>query len=390
MNTINPIKLVNNTISNSEMELLIEWLKTSPQLTKGNLTIQFESKFANYINTKYAIFVNSGSSANLAIIYALIASKRLKNKKIIVPAVSWVTTVSPVIHLGLEPILCDCDTNNLGLDTIHLENLFKAHRPSAVILVHVLGIPNQLDRVVSLCKQYDVILIEDTCESLGSTYQNKKLGSFGLMSSFSMYYSHHMSTIEGGMICIDDMDMYHTLLSIRCHGWDRDLPVDIQVDKRKKYNIDSFKALYTFYYPGFNLRSTDLQAFIGINQLERLQKINLIRNENFNLYNKYISNLFWKIIPPKESYVSNFAYPLISEYIKTITKNLSIDNIESRPLVCGSIGRQPFWIDLYGEQDLPNADAVHDYGFYIPNNPDMTEKDIIMISEIINNSCYHV
>ena len=177
------------------------------------------------------------------------------------------TTVTPVIQLGMEPIMCDCDLDNLGLDIKHLKDIIKNDNPAAIILVHVLGFPNHMKEIIELCNEHDILLIEDTCESIGSKYQNKNLGTFGILSTFSFYFGHHMSTIEGGMISTDDEDLYHLLLSIRSHGWDRDLPLLKQNELRKKYDINDFRALYTFYYPGFNLRCTDLQAFIGLRQI---------------------------------------------------------------------------------------------------------------------------
>lgn len=378
------IRLVEDTISKDDIKSLITWLEGNPKLTKGNITVEFEKKWSEYLGCKYSIFINSGSSANLAMFYSLIVSNKLRNKKIIVPAVSWVTTVTPVMQFGLEPIMCDCDKNNLGLDLECLEKIIKEEKPSALILVHVLGIPNSMDEIIDICKKNDVIILEDTCESIGSKYSNKKLGNFGLMSSFSFYYGHHMSTIEGGMVCTDDEDLYHILLSIRSHGWDRDLPEKKQKELREKYKISDFRALYTFYYPGFNLRSTDLQAFIGLEQIKKIESIVEKRNHNFNLYNYYIKDSIWKIDPPKCSFVSNFAYPIITNNISKLVSELDRNSIESRPLICGSMNEQPFWYQTYGKSILPNSKNVHDFGLYVPNNPNLTEENIKNISDIIN------
>ena len=280
------ITLVKDTIDIDDVNKLIDWLKTNPRLTKGNLTIEFEKKWSEWLGVKYSIFVNSGSSANLAAIYSLILSGKLKNNKIVVPAVSWVTTVTPAIQLGLEPIMCECDMDNLGLDINHLKEIIKTENPSAIILVHVLGFPNYMDEIVELCNENNILLVEDTCESIGSEYKGKKLGTIGDLSTFSFYFGHHISTIEGGMVSTNDEELYHILLSIRSHGWDRDLPQEKQEFLRKKYNIDSFRSLYTFYYPGFNLRATDLQAFIGLNQLEKLTTIVENRYKNYLRYKK--------------------------------------------------------------------------------------------------------
>ena len=381
------IELVKDTISKKDINEVIKWLKKNEQLTKGKLTIEFEKVWSEWLGRKHSIFVNSGSSANLLMIYALICSQRMKNKKVIVPAVAWATTVAPVIQLGLEPILCDTDINTLGVDIRHLERLFTLHHPSALMIVHVLGIPNKMKEISELCKKYDVILLEDSCESVGSTYDNFKTGQFGLMSSFSTFYGHHFSTIEGGLVSTDDEEIYNILLSIRSHGWDRDLDPETRKAIREEFNIDEFRALYTFYYPGFNVRSTDLQAKIGLLQMERLDATIEKRKNNFELYNQLIINNSWKVKPEYNMTVSNFAYPIINTRKDIIVKSLQENNIACRPLVCGSIGRQPFFTNLYGTQnDLTFADVVHDYGLYIPNNPNMTEKDIIIISKIINKS----
>lgn len=378
------IKLVKDTISLENINSLIDWLKTNPQLTKGELTKEFEKKWSDWLGVKYSVFMNSGSSANLAMFYSLILSKKLKNKKIIVPAVSWVTTVSPVIQLGLEPIMCDCDTNNLGLDVDHLKKIIKKEKPSCLILVHVLGIPNNMTEIIELCKKHDIIILEDTCEAVGSKFQEKKLGSFGLMSSFSFYYGHHMSTIEGGMVSTNDDEFYEILLSIRSHGWDRDLPETKKKLLRKKYKVDEFKALYTFYNPGFNLRSTDLQAFLGLEQLRTLDEIIDKRNKNFEYYNKFLNNKIWKPTPPKNSFVSNFAYPIITKKINSLVEALNSELIECRPLICGSISEQPFWYERYGKKKLPNAKKVHKFGLYLPNHQNISVDEIKFICNIIN------
>ena len=378
------IQLVKDTIDIQDINKLIEWLKTNPKLTKGELTIKFEEQWSKWLGKKYSIFVNSGSSANLAAVYSLLLSGKMKNNKIIVPAVSWVTTVTPVIHLGLEPIMCECDSDNLGLNINHLKQLIETEKPAAIILVHVLGIPNHMKEIMELCKQHDILLIEDSCEAIGSKYEDKKIGTFGDLSTFSFYFGHHMSTIEGGMICTDDEDLYHILLSIRSHGWDRDLPKEKQQYLRDKYNISDFRALYTFYYPGFNLRATDLQAFIGIEQLKKLPEIVKNRNINYLKYQEGIINQEWKITAPLNSFVSNFAYPVVTKNIDMLIKKLNENNIDCRPLICGSINEHPFWYERYSKKDLPISKRVHECGLYVPNNHQMTEEEINKVINIIN------
>jgi CDP-6-deoxy-D-xylo-4-hexulose-3-dehydrase len=222
------IKLVNDTINNQDIDSLIDWLKTYPKLTKGNLTIELEKKWAKWIGTKYSIFCNSGSSANLLMLWALVEAERIKrNAKVVIPSVAWATDLSPVIQLGMNPILCDINLEDLSVDLDHLEEIFKTTNPDVLMLVSVLGLVPDMNQIVKLCNQYGVLLLEDTCESMGSKVDNKKLGTFGLMSSFSTYFGHHMSTIEGGFVCTNDEELYEILKSIRSHGWDRDASPNI-------------------------------------------------------------------------------------------------------------------------------------------------------------------
>jgi CDP-4-dehydro-6-deoxyglucose reductase, E1 len=378
------VPLVRDTLDRDDINKLIEWLQGFPRLTKGELTVQLEKKWSKWLGVKHSVFVNSGSSANLASVYALILSGKMKNKKIVVPAVSWVTTVSPCIQFGLEPILCDCNVENLGLDIDAFKEIVAKESPSAVIIVHVLGVPNDMNEVKKICDDNEIILIEDSCEAIGSEYDGKKVGNFGDISTFSFYFGHHISTIEGGMISTNDEDLYHLLLSLRSHGWDRDLPSHKKEEMRIESGVNDFRALYTFYHPGFNLRSTDLQAFLGIQQMEKLDMVVHRREENFNIYNKLIKNLEWKISPSKEMFVSNFAYPIVTKKIDALISALDANGIECRPLICGSIGRHPFWTKRYGISCCENADYIHDYGIYLPNNHEMTEMEIEFVCEVVN------
>tara|TARA_B100000700_G_scaffold323826_1_gene428474 strand:+ start:1133 stop:2287 length:1155 start_codon:yes stop_codon:yes gene_type:complete len=378
------INLVQDTIDKKDIDHLIDWLKTYPRLTKGAVTIDLENKFSDWLNTKYAVFCNSGSSANLLMLYALIEGGYLKNNRIIVPSIAWATDLSPVIQLGLDPILCDCNLNDLSVDLEHLEKLFQEHSPSALILVSVLGLVPHMKKIVQLCSEYNVLLLEDACESMGCEYEGKKLGTFGEMSTFSTYFGHHISTIEGGFICTDNHELYELLISLRSHGWDRDLSKKTQEKLQKEWNVSKFNSLYTFYYSGFNFRSTDLQAYIGINQIDKLELWGKKRENNYHTYQKLIKNSFWKPKTVKNSFISNFAYPVISKNRDKIVSDLQKNNIEVRPLISGSMGTQPFYIKAYGKLALPNASIVDQYGFYVPNHPHLNNKELKLISNIIN------
>lgn len=376
------IKLAEDTIDRLDVDHLIEWLKTFPKLTKGNLTLSFESAWANYIGTKHATFVNSGSSANLLMLYCLLESGRIKlNDKIVVPSVSWATDLSPVIQLGLIPIICDCNLDDFSVDIDHLKHIIINENPKALILVSVLGLIPSMEEIVNLCKENDVILLEDCCESLGSTYGKQRLGSFGLMSSFSTYFGHHISTIEGGMVCTSDEEMNDLLKSLRNHGWDRDWNETKKNKMRQDWNIADFDALYTFYHPGFNMRSTDLQAFIGIKQLEKLPEYANVRNKN---YLRYCENL--NTDPQTTGYVSNFAFPIISRNRESLVKSLISKNIECRPLICGSMGTQPMYVKRYGRTLLKNAEYLKTNGMYVPNHQNMSQQDVDLVCSVIKET----
>jgi CDP-6-deoxy-D-xylo-4-hexulose-3-dehydrase len=376
------VPLVKDTISEVDLERMIEWLRTNPRLTKGEKTVEFEKAWSAWNGFKHSVFVSSGSAANLAAYYALMLSGRMKNKRVIVPAVSWATTVAPAIQLGLDPILCDCNLRNLGLDIDHLNDLIKLHDPAVIVTVNVLGFANDYDKILELCRQKNILLIEDSCESIGTQYMGRKVGSFGDISTFSFYYGHHMSTIEGGMICTNDHELDQIIKSIRCHGWDRDLDLEKQRELRDAHEIDDFKALYTFYYPGFNLRCTDLQAFIGLEQMKKIDYIVDKRQKNFKIYVDRVSPK-WGLDVSDHDVVSNFTFPVITKDVSSLVSALRESSIESRPLICGSISRQPFWYTRYGKSTFKNADVVHDFGLYVPNNPDMTVEEVEEVASLI-------
>ena len=368
------IHLAEDTISQNELNDLCDWIKENNRLTKGPLCREFEEKFAKWQGSRYAVFVNSGSSANLLMVQSLLESGRLKNKKVIAPCVSWCTTVTPFIQLGFDVSLCDCSKDDLGLDVEHLEELCKKENPAVVICVHVLGHPNKMDKIKQICDKYGSILLEDSCEALGSVHNGKKCGSIGLAGSFSFYYGHHISTIEGGMVVTDDNELYNLMLSIRSHGWARDVEESYHNKWSSEYNIDEIRDLYTFYYSGFNLRSTDLNAFLGLSQLKKIDEYAKIRNRNYKLYKEQLNNYWCQT--SECDFLSHFAYGVLVKNRLEVYKHLVNSGIEVRPLICGNIGKHPFWIKRYGVKNYPNADIIHNNGLYLPNHAKLEPKQI--------------
>ena len=375
------IPLVKDTIDKEDIDQLIEWLKTYPHLTKGELTLEYEERWSKMMGCKYSVFVNSGSSANLLMLYSLIEAGYLsRGDKVVVPAVSWSTDLAPVIQLGLEAILCDCNMENLSIDIDHLKEIIRKESPKALLLVSVLGLVPDMGTIADICEKNNIVLLEDACESLGSESNYKKIGNFGLMSSFSTYFGHHISTIEGGMVCTSDSKYDNILKSIRSHGWSRDWTAEEQEAHREVWGISEFDSLYTFYYCGFNVRSTDLQAFIGLNQLDKLDNIIEARNKNYLTYLRLLG-----FESNSKHFNSNFAFPLVNSNRDAIAKALSEEGIECRPLVCGSMSKQPFYLKKYPDEVnyLPNAERVRTYGMYLPNHHLLTEKDIERVCNVV-------
>jgi CDP-6-deoxy-D-xylo-4-hexulose-3-dehydrase len=383
---LNSIKLVSDTVDKNDIAALTKWLNQDsiPKLTKGELTVEFEKKWAKKIGTKYSVFVNSGSSA---ILLTLAAIKHMTSKKlkVVVPALSWATDVSSPMILDMDIVMCDCNLTDLSCDLTNLKQIFETEKPDVLVLVSPLGLVPNMVELVELCKLHNVFLLEDVCESLGSKHNNQYLGTFGYASFFSLYFGHHLSTIEGGFINTNDEELYHMLIMMRSHGWDRDLPKPKQLELRKLYNITNFDALYTFYVPGFNFRSTDLQAFIGLRSIDKLDDYSEKREHNFKLYNDKIQCNQLSISNNPTDFISNFAYPVVNSNRTEIIYNLEKHNIEVRPLIAGNMARKPMWTDKYNDLvTLPNADIINNFGFYLPNHQDLTINDINQVCEIVN------
>ena len=378
------IKLVSDTIDRQDIDALIEWLQKDPipRLTKGELTKQLEKKWAEKIGTKYSVFVNSGSSSILLTLAALKESGKLKNHKIVVPALSWATDVSSPMLLGYDVSMCDCNLEDLSCDLKSLETKFKEDNPSVLILVSPLGLVPNMSKVIELCNQYNVILLEDVCESMGSKYNNQYLGSFGFASFFSMYFGHHLSTIEGGFINTNDEDFYHLLIMMRSHGWDRDLPEWKQKQLREEHNCTEFNSLYNFYVPGMNLRSTDLQAFIGLRAIDKLDPYAQRRRDNFNYYITHLKSNQLHLEERKKDYISSFAIPIVHPHRDNIIEDLTNEGIEVRPLIAGNMANKPMWKG--SKNNLNNCELLDKNGFYIPNHQDLTKQEMDIIINIIN------
>lgn len=380
------IKLMKNAFFNEEetRKKLSEFILRAEKLSMGEKCNHFEKEFAKYQGRNFAVFVNSGSSANLALLQAMINTGKLKRGDSVgFSAVTWATNVMPIIQLGLTPIPIDISLENLNVDIDNLESLER--HLDAIFITNLLGFSGKLDKIEGYCKAKNILLLEDNCESLGSEVANKKLGNFGLASTFSFFVGHHLSTIEGGMICTDDKELYDALLMVRAHGWSRNLDENEKDKLKKEYNINDFYNQYTFYTLGYNFRPTEINGFLGIEQLKYINEIHNRRFKNFNLYQEAIKDNpnFVKLKLDHMDFISNFAYPLICKDMSTFKIYLEkFEGVEIRPVVGGSMVEQPFFPNV-NKISCPNAKKVHESGFYIPNNPDLTDEEIGEICKIL-------
>lgn len=363
------------------------FLRETPKLSFGEECEKFERVFAHWQGRRECVFLNSGSSANLAIIQALLNLGRLKKgNRVGFSAVTWSTNVMPLIQLGLKPIPVDIELETLNVSSRTLNLALEKHPLEMLFLTNLLGLCHDPDKLTQTCREQGIVLVEDNCEALGSVYQDKKLGNFGLASTFSFYVGHHLSTIEGGAVCTDDPELARMLRIVRAHGWDRNLSLADQEKLRNANRINSsFYSRYTFYDLGFNLRPTEIQGFLGHTQLKHLEEIIDRREKNFlklapHLYSR--SNKYLALKYQHLDRFSSFAIPLVcadTEIRRRLVAKVT-GKVELRPLVAGDITTQPFFQKhVSGDMDFPatpHAKIIHNQGLYFANNPELTGKEL--------------
>ena len=366
--------LLENPYRKKDLQSAIKVIK-SGKITIGKYTEQFQNIFSKKIRSKNSLMVNSGSSANLLALQCLINPYRKKKlnygDSVLIPAVCWSTSLWPIIQSGLKPVFVDVNVDTLN---INIEDLKKkiTKKTKALMLVHVLGNCTEMNNLMKVIKKNNIILIEDTCESLGSKYKNKYLGTFGDFSSFSFYASHQISSGEGGMITCKSDEDYEIIKSLRSHGWSRGLKKEKKISNRNK-QLDS---RFIFYNSGFNLRPTDISAAIGISQFKDMDKLINLRNKNRNLIvgemkkNKKINENFKFIEKNIYSKPSWFGIPVLlkdkKKRIKFI-KKIEKKGVESRPIISGNFLKQPSVkkYKLVKNQKFNNSDIINDMGFFI-------------------------
>ena len=384
------IPLMKNAFLNEyeTKQALAEFIMKAPRLSMDNKCCEFEKEFAAFQGRNDSVLFNSGSSANLAMLQVLKNIGRLKNgDKIGFSALTWSTNVMPIIQLGMEPVPLDCDPKTLNVMSHTLYERLHSTKLQALFITNALGFTGDLDRIKQICDEKGIILIEDNCESLGTELHTGKAGNFSIASSFSFFVAHHMSTIEGGMVCTDDTDLAQMLRIVRANGWDRNLTAVQQLKWRKNFNIQSeFDAKYTFYDLGYNFRPTEITGFIGLYQLKFIEE-NIAKRENNYILLESILHDNPDLIQLDRTHLkrlSSFAYPILCRTPKLRDEYIfqfSGAGVEIRPMIAGNIQNQPFYRKyVQNTFDLPGTDFIHNCGFYCGNYPELSESDLETLS----------
>jgi CDP-6-deoxy-D-xylo-4-hexulose-3-dehydrase len=385
------LPLMSDNIDKEDIKSLINFLDQEqiPKLTNGPKVIEFEKNWGKWLGTKYNLMTNSGASANELTMLAL--NYIHGEGEIIVPPLTWISDISSVIFSGFKPVFVDINLKNLSFDINKLKEAITP-QTKAIFLTHVLGINALTEELVNLCEEKGILLIEDVCESHGVTFKEQKVGSIGFASNFSFYFAHHMSTIEGGMICTNDEHFYQVCRALRSHGMTREMTNEDFKQKIIDENPDLNKD-FIFLHPAHNFRSTELNAVIGLSQLKKLDTNNIFRKSNFEFFiknldsNKYITDL-------EIEGQCNYAFIVILkegsfELRDKIETTLKEKGIEFRRGLSGGGNqlRQPFFKKNYNinYDDFKNIDHVHHFSWYIGNYPTLEKEKISTLINILNN-----
>lgn len=387
------IKLQKSTFFNEEdtKRKLCEFIANAHILSMGEECKKFENAFAKKQERKYAVLVNSGSSANLILIQAFLNTARLKKGDIVgVSALTWATNIMPLIQLGLQPFLIDCEIDSLNVSPrTFKEALDIQPNIKALFITNTLGHSDNIGEIARMSSERGILFFEDNCESLGSVVDGKMLGNFGVASTFSLFVGHHLSAIEGGVVCTDDPELYNHLVMARAHGWDRSLSCDAQQKVRNRFGVSVFYAKYTFYDLAYNVRPTEINGFLGNTQLQYWDEIVQKRYRNFFQLHNVISqnkNLI-SLRFEHMDIVSSFAIPVIvkdTSHLVGYMRKFTDGEVEFRPMIAGSMAHQPFYRKYVGNPgSQPNAEFIHRNSFYFGNNPELTPAEIDLLSKLV-------
>jgi CDP-6-deoxy-D-xylo-4-hexulose-3-dehydrase len=385
------LPLMHNNITRHDLDTLIDFLRgNDPKLTQSSNVKFFEEEWSSWLGVRYSVYVNSGASANLITMAAL---KHLYGGgEVIVPPLTWVSDIASVIQNGFKPVFVDINPQTLCMDDKEVIDKLS-DRTKAVFITHVQGFNGLTDRLVKTLEDRDIPFIEDVCESHGATFKDKKLGSFGLISNFSFYYAHHLSTIEGGMVCTNDEEIYELLRMLRSHGMVRESSNN---DLKNQYITDNpyLSPDFIFAYPAYNVRNTEIGAVIGRNQLKRLDRNNDKRKKNFKLFLDNLDPSRYRTDFDLNG-SCNYAFNLVLKEADTelrdkVEEDMRKANVEFRR---GSSGggnqmRQPYLKGIVKDKEweaYPEVEHIHFFGYYIGNYPDLEEEKILSLCDLLNS-----
>jgi len=387
------IKLIKSSFYHEQAtkQALANFILNEEILSMNKECRKFEESFAAKQGRKHAVYVSNGSVANLLLIQSMLNLGIFKKgDKIGFSALTWPTNVMPLIQLGLVPVAIDCELDTLNVSPRQLKG--HVDELQGLFLTNVLGFSDKIAEIKAMCNEHNIVLLEDNCESLGSQVNDTLLGNFGLASTFSFFVGHHMSTIEGGMVCTDDDELYDYLVMGRAHGWDRNLPLETQEKLRAEAGVDSFYAKYTFYDLASNFRPTEINGFIGNTQMPYWDEIVSKRVNNFHRFSEAMAKNddFYQYDLSHMHTVSNFSMPIICktpELAQQYKAKFQKAEVEIRPVIAGNMTEQPFYRKYVNDDTpRPNSNLVHANGFYFGNNPEMTGEEIDILCGLLERS----
>lgn len=377
-------RLQENVLTNRDRELLADFILKTQRFTQFEKVKEFEGLWSKWQNIKYSTYLNSGSSADLVMLDAVKEYYQIEDgAEVLVPAVTWTTNITSVIQTKMTPVFVDINLNDLSFDYEKLEKSITS-KTKIILVTHLIGVSANMDKIKEIANKHNLIILEDCCESHGATYNSKKVGNFGVASTFSFYWGHHITTVEGGMVCTDNEELNDLFILKRSHGLAREL----DKSKHQKYkdlypNID-FNFLFITH--GYNLRNTELNALFGINQIEHLDRYIKIRNDNHKKYVKILEKIKDKIYIIDNEGISSFCFPFIFKNIddKNKLQNIFIlNNIELRPIISGNLLNQPCFSQYGDAKEFKNSQFVHQNGFYIGNNQFVDDEKLNLLEKCI-------
>ena len=385
------LPLMYNNITRDDLDVLIKFLQQDdPILTQSSNVQAFEKEWSQWLGVKYSVYVNSGASANLVTMAVL--KQLYGGGEIIVPPLTWVSDIASVLQNGFDPVFVDIIPQTLCMDDKQVLDKIT-DKTRAVFLTHVQGFNGLTNNLLNKLKEKGIPLIEDVCESHGATFRGKKLGSYGLISNFSFYYAHHMSTVEGGMVCTNDEDIYQMVRMLRSHGMVRE-STDDSIKNKYKSDHPDLNPSFIFAYPAYNVRNTEIGALIGRNQLKRLDENNKKRNRNLTLFLDGLDEQHYCTDFILEG-CSNYAFPLVLrkadfEFRDRLESHMRQNSIEFRRGNAGGGNqmRQPYLRDIVKDREwenYPQVEHIHHFGWYIGNYPDLEKEMILKLCKILNN-----